>query len=761
VQQLQQMIAIPATAPGANAVAQVTLNILQSRSVTPDLLAFDNGSFDFVSLVGTTLTVINKGAVAGTTNVWLYYFHSTDRSYGAASITALSPAPFVIRGAGGSGSAGLWGYPTSAALLAQPGPTPAQSQFAYVAEFDATYAWAPGSVTAADTFRVIGHTGGVAGRWILVGGNITLAPSRGATWATLIAARTAMAYHGSITCEAEAWTADVGVALVTNLPNGTHEIWETGATINGTIAFSPGTIAQNAIWYNNGGTTAPTAATTLAVNATFAATSLELTNAAGFNVNGWFRIQEGVAYTRTYRILAKAGDVITIDRPLRRPFTAGATCEALIACRDITIEGNGVVVTGQADALIQIASGVNCHFLDINATWTGKGFGACFDLGSRDCTMNNVFVDCQGLTQQCFLIANTENIDLYDCIGIRAGVAGAPTGVVLAVPSSDDFHCWGGSFTESDGSVCILDVEDATDPYGTRGSTFSDVYFGNAAGSGVLVQNGSSFNTWVGCEFSYNQSGIGFANGLTAPNENTVQGGVARGNTQGHVFAAMGTNKIIGLSCSEGPVNVVVVNNNAVLECIGVQNMDTSGAAAAGSMFIVTGAVLIASGCIANTNRAAHHMFETGAAGRLVIAGGCRFTGTAANCAGLLMNAASVARVDNFTVVSAAGGFGIFLNNAAAFCRLGSNVDVAGATTPYNIAAGAFNRSLVPVALNGAVPVPLAFGDTNAQDRCFTTLVAAGGVPTGQIFTGAPVVGTGFNVVGVAGDTSTFHYEIR
>src|SRR3990167_2478200 len=569
---------------------------------------------------------------------------------------------------------------TAAELALAPGPSAVETPTVYVDEFDACYRWTPGSVVVPDGFRVIAHTLGAAGRWILDGGAITLAPSRGATWTTLVAARAAMAYRGKIICAAEAWTADVGVTLVTNCPNGTHEIWLPGATINGTIAFSPGTIAQNAIWYNNGGTTAPTAATTLAVNAAIAATQLTLTSAVGFNVGGWFRILQGVAYTRTYKILAKVGDVITIDRPLRRPFTAAAAVvEAISAALDITIEGNGVQVTGQADALIQLASGVNCHFLDIHASWTGKGFGAVFDLGSRDCTMDNVSVDALGVTQTCFLLANTENIDLYDCIGIRAGVAGAPVGVCLSIPSSDNPHVWGGSFTESDGSVCILDVEDLTDIYGTRGGIFSGVYFGNApAGNGCLVQNGSSFNTWVGCEFSYNQTGIGFANSAQAPTANTVEGGVARGNAQAAVFAAMGTNKIIGLNCAEGPVGCINVNNGATLECIGVQNLDTSAAAAAQSMFLVAGAgsVLIASGCVANTNRGAHHMFETGAAAYLVITGGCRLVSTVANCAGLLMNAASAARVDDFTVVSA-GGVGVYPNNAAAPCRGGSNVDNA------------------------------------------------------------------------------------
>lgn len=106
MQQLQQMIAIPATAAGAQAVATVDLNILQGLEVTPDIIAFDNPAFDFVSLVGTTLAVVNEGASEQTTNIWLVYWHSVERSYGSASVKQLSPAPFVMRGAGSGGARG-------------------------------------------------------------------------------------------------------------------------------------------------------------------------------------------------------------------------------------------------------------------------------------------------------------------------------------------------------------------------------------------------------------------------------------------------------------------------------------------------------------------------------------------------------------------------------------------------------------------------------------------------------------------------------
>jgi hypothetical protein len=101
MQRLQQILAFANVAAGATAQAQVLLNINQGLAVIPDVLAFDNSDFEFVSLVGTTLTVRNDGSASASSNAWLIYFHTIERSYGAVQTTQLTPAPFVIRGAGG------------------------------------------------------------------------------------------------------------------------------------------------------------------------------------------------------------------------------------------------------------------------------------------------------------------------------------------------------------------------------------------------------------------------------------------------------------------------------------------------------------------------------------------------------------------------------------------------------------------------------------------------------------------------------------
>lgn len=103
MQQLQQMMNFAGIAAGAQAQGQVDLNIINGRAVTPDVIMFDNGAFDYVSLVGTTLTVVNNGLLAGDCNVYLIYWHSVERSYGNAQTKQLTPAPFIVR-APGSGA---------------------------------------------------------------------------------------------------------------------------------------------------------------------------------------------------------------------------------------------------------------------------------------------------------------------------------------------------------------------------------------------------------------------------------------------------------------------------------------------------------------------------------------------------------------------------------------------------------------------------------------------------------------------------------
>ncbi len=588
----------------------------------------------------------------------------------------------------------------------------------------------------------------------ILSGSTRLAPSRGVTWSDLGLVLAGMAYKGTVVMAAEEWAADAEITI----PSGTHLIIEKGATIEGTIEFSEGTIAQNAIFYNNGGTTDPTAETTLAADAAAGDVELELTSEVGFDVGGWFRIIT-LARTRTYLIIAKDGNTITIDRPLRRPFAEGDDVQAIPAARDITIEGNGVQITGQADALVQIASGVNCHLLDIDAAFEGK-FGACFDLGTRDSTMDNVRVDSLGITPGNILVANSEDIDLYDCVGVRAGVPGSGLGVSILVASSDNVRGWGGSFTESANSGCELTAEDASDTFGVRGSGFNGTFFGKATGAAVQFLNGSSFNTFTNCDASDSQSGWSFTGGSAAANGNELVGCRAdRNSVIGFGANAATVNRLVACSGEGNVVGFAEISAGADLEFVAMHLNDTSEAVPGQGLILATGAGSRARivGGYATSSRAVCHLVEVAAGAKASIDGGTRYVAAGANCA-LVLVAQGVASLGKCSAETPAG-FGVYLNGAAAYARIGDQADLSGAGTPLSEnAGGKFNRG--QIALTAAVNLAVAFGDTKATDRFFWSYATNVGA-TGVVIPGAPVVATGFTIVGLAGDTSLINYEIR
>lgn len=744
-------------AAGASSAQPHNLNFGGAGRV-PDL-GFVNSSVFSATADSTNVTVTNNGLVAASCNVLVWCLHSEVRVLGG--LANMTPKPVWFIGDGYSAITGLTPgmatYPTEAALAAEPGPAATDPQYAFVAEFNAVYRWAAASVATADDYMVIAPTGGVAGRWLLDGTKITLFPSQGATWTRLLAARVATAGKATLVLAGEAWTMDVATTLATSAPNGLHEIWEPGATINCTVALSPGTVAQNGVWYSTGGTTAPTASTTLNGNVAAGATTMTLTNATGFNVGGWFRVQRGIAYTRTYKIVGKAGSVITLDRPTKRTFNNGDTVEAITAARNITVEGNGVVVTGTVDALWQLASGVNCHFLDIVGRLTSAKFNACFDLGSRDCSADHADVDGNAAITSCLLVHNAENIDLYDCIGTRVGGAGTPT--VLSFASNDNCHDWAGHYTGGT-RACVLDVEDLTDTYGCRSCTFNGTFFGKATGLGVELINSSSQNVFNGCESSDNQSGWGFGGGNGPANGNALIGCAANRNSQVAVVANGATKNVaIRLSAEGNTVAFAgIADAGTEFEFVDPYVNDTSTAPAIqGLIQLSTGAVVRVIGGYATTARNACHFMEINGASQGSIDANFRFNGTAANNAMVIVSSGVIRLTGSVRIVDA--DFGVYLNGATAYARIGQDVDLSLATTPLFIGAGAAN--IGTFALSGASPsvATVAFGDTKSTDKIWLTRKTAGGT-AGPQPTWVNTPGTGFALSGGNADTSVYEYRI-
>lgn len=643
------------------------------------------------------------------------------------------------------------GPTTAASVAAAPGPS--GLQWVYVDEFDATYRWNLGSAVAVDGYRVLGHTAGQAGRWILDGAKITLSPLGAGLddWARLAGAWTAMAYMGEVWMNAGAWRCDTEQVI----PSGTTLQMTAGVTIASTLVANPPDFTGT-VFFNDGGTTAVNL-TTVAVDAGTDSSSLQVANAAAIAIGNRIIIRNSVAWATARQVVNKVGNVLTLDRPLLRPFIVGDGVAVIATARDITIRGNGATITGTGDAAMLFSAAWDCEVSGLNLDTTTT-YGLVYDIASRDSIIDGCTVDGNLALESAYQIDSAESCDIVDCYSTRP----ANNNIVMA--GSIDCHIMRGIHADAAAdNGMLMTILDAGDTIGCRGCTADNVTFvGAGAGSGIRVINNSSDNTFTGCDFSYNQGGVTFTAGAS---RNAIVGGRARANTQVAVLAQGATalgNRVIGMSCEGHVVGVFQATTGAELEIADLTIDDSAAVNPTQAMVLVSDAntVVRIIGVRAHTARTGGSNSQTfvhvTATAKVFISGNSRYVAVSVNGAAVRVDS-GVARISDFVAI-VPGSFGLWLNGATGYARIGSNCDFSACGTPFQITAGAMNRGRV--ALTAAVAVAIAFGDTNATDDFFWSYETNVGA-TGIVISGAPVVGTGFNIVGIAGDTSFINYEIR
>lgn len=643
----------------------------------------------------------------------------------------------------------LGGPTTAASVAASPGPSSLLC-WLYIDEYDAYYRWYAGDVTPADGYRVIGVTGGVAGRWILDGDRITLAPLGGGLddWARLIAgACAAMAYKGEVHMLPGTWNCKTAQST----PNGTTLRGNAGVTIVSTLAPTAPLDFSNSVFYNSGNRDITT--TTLSANAAAGANTIQVNSAAGIAVGTRFLIQHGNAYWTQREAIAVVGTTVTLDRPVMRPYSTNDVVSVATTTRDIRILGGGMLITGTGVAPVEFVTARDCYIADVFAS-VSMQFGFLYDVASRDCAFERCSINCNNATSSGYLLAfGDENISVIDCDSYRAGPGGAACGVYMA--SNDNCRVIRGFHSGSSAFGVLLTRDDLSDPIGCVGCVIDSTAFTKNAGAGVQFDIGSG-NVARNVTSSYNQTGFAF--GLNAT-RNLVSGGTAVGNTALAAGNSGTSNVIDGLAMATHPVGTIE-GFAGELEVANCNILDDSTTAATAGIIAVNSAnvvVRINGTKGVSTRNASHFVRCSQATAVVLIDGATSFTGSAANNFGVLVDA-GVARISGFRCVSAAG-VGVYLNGAAAYARIADDVDVSGCGTPLNIAAGAMNRGTI--ALNGAAGVAVGFGDTKSTDRLFWSYKTAGGTPSGVVIVGNPTAGVGFTISGVAGDTSTIYYEIR
>ena len=121
-------------------------------------------------------------------------------------------------------------------------------------------------------------------------------------------------------------------------------------------------------------------------------------------------------------------------------------------------------------------------------------------------------------------------------------------------------------------------------------------------------------------------------------------------------------------------------------------------------------------------------------------------------------------RNDTIFPATLAAGVGVTLSGAnvaqaRSYVRYLVTYSAAGAITMEAIAQGYVPHSGT-VTANGATPVPVTDANVTAGSQIQLTLKTVGGTPHGA-FVSAVTPGTGFSINSLAGDTSTYNYEIR
>lgn len=407
------------------------------------------------------------------------------------------------------------------------------TEYLYVKEFDATYRWDADCEDDADGFGVLAPAEDAAGRWLLVGSEIRLAP-RGADlddWPRLRAAIAALAYRGRVRCAAGAWRCDSNQSLAIS---GGRVTWEAGSTLAMTLtALGIGGGFAASAFYNTSGTESGDA-TTVASDAAAGVLEVTVASVASLHADDWIQIYRaggigGHRYLCTRQIRKIVGLVLTLDRPLFRPYPAGCGVHVVTPTRDFEVEGNGLVVTGTGDAIWQVNAAVNCKLKGIRGSGTFGIYLYCADVGSRDMTFEDVDGDGLDVTNVVFQIDYGEMVRHINCNGRRGKVTD------MAHNSSDFCELQRGSLTEQtqaggNRAVWVVSALDSSDDIGCQGIRAVGTVIAGGIGPGLLAQNGAQV-ALVDVDISGCQTGI-VATAGTAASEVTTFGGRIHDNSQ-------------------------------------------------------------------------------------------------------------------------------------------------------------------------------------------------------------------------------------
>lgn len=690
------------------------------------------------------------------------------------------------------------------------------NSLAFVFDTRALYRWSPGGVATADGWTIVNAPGG---QWVIEGDTLQLSALGGGTndAPRVQSAANALAQKGG-TVMLLPTNGRFEFASQCQLfsPVGVTIAGTPGATeVHGSIAPTGGALFLADGW------NARVAASTLSNDVVVGTRTLQVVGLGGVVVGSQILLFSPINSAANYTVMGIVGTTLTVDRPIRKPYLTGDAV-SISPGFPTSIRFTGLRLTGTADIAIELIGGeTDCSMYDLEVCGTWNLWTLNFDYAPLRCVadeIRTVAIPGSPLNSSTGWFLGFE---AGESCSARAVAGAGACSIGFLLNTCVDVHHEACSFAGA--TVGIEYAPESAAGTGCFDCSCSDSDFSYSASVGAAINDGSRdirLNTVAarGCP-----TGIALTSNATVlpPQRAVIVGadcrscgtGVLVSGGDGHRFLATDVTGCTALGFDLGAtyaMSGLVIEDPVVVDVVGrgiflkngvatrattvrggrfVRTRDQALDVAPGAQdtlleeaYIEDCATTVANGIgIGAENRMRivdvtivdtvdpgilnYKIFSAVANSDILIRGVRWFmpkSNSGLYCAMVSTAAGTVFRVQESLVVDGGGGGAgnrtFYFSNAANFFQRGRDVDDHVCETDTSLAGGA-QQNYGTFNVNGATPVPVAWGLTRAQTRVRTKRMTAGGA-AGAEPTFTRTAGTGVNFTGTAADTSTYEYDL-
>lgn len=538
-------------------------------------------------------------------------------------------------------------------------------------------------------------------------------------WVRLKSVMDAFAYKAAIYLYPGTWYCKT----VQRIPDGTVIIGNPGITIVSSLSKSAPAWITNSIFTRPDCLDTPVITTTISTNAVPGESHVHISAGLDISVGDSVDLDNNDGHLESFFVVSYAGTLLTLDKAIQYAFlSASSNLHKYTAPRDITIQGNGMRVTGTGDRVVSMVGAWNCHVSGLYIYDTDLSEYVCsFDLGSRACS----FRDMQIINANTVGLAleGAEGCSMTDCWVIMNS---SSPGILVQGSTDVEVHnCHVRGVTAGAG----LEFGYITDGWGCRNcKVVGGSFVGN--GDGIRIRGGSRDIDIISADCSYN-TGAG------------IDLEPSSGHTAGRIRATNChlTNNVTGILIDG------VSSDNIMRDCY-TENNTTN------AVRVTGGADLTVCNLKSSEDLVTYACYVSGDSSSLWIGNNSKITSAkVAGIWGVFGRDNATLEIDGLKVTNPSGvGYGIgvctlvsrisnFITSGCATgiyaepvgvtntsVRIGQNVDTYSATTPMTAAAGAYFSTGTAV-LNSSTAVVITFPDVKSTEFLKLTRTVTGGTP--------------------------------